>query len=154
MLPPAPQHLAPPHSADQRTAGGGWILGSPNTHRRLMLDLVAETGAAVLFSNYTRSPEAQFPVPIQQSHAVVEWLHDHGSTLSLDPKRVAFASDSAGGAMAAAVNIMSIQAKRKHLLPKYQVLFYPVIDVSKESCTYTTFKNGKFQHFHYFQIQN
>ncbi|KAF8539408.1 Alpha/Beta hydrolase protein [Trichophaea hybrida] len=122
--------------------GGGWILGSPNTHRRLVLDLVAETGAAVLFSNYTRSPEATFPVPIQQSHAVVDWLHAHGSSFYLDSERIAFAGDSAGGAMAAAVNIISIEAGRKELLPKYQVLFYPVTDVSKKSCTYKIFKNG------------
>lgn len=121
-------------------------MGSPNTHRHLVMDLVARTGAAVLFVNYTRSPEAQFPVPIQQAYAAVEWLHhaDHAARLKLDPARVAFAGDSAGGAMAAAVNLLSLRQARHDLLPRGQVLFYPVTDLSRESCTYSTFKNGDF----------
>jgi len=127
-----------------RDIGGGWILGSPNTHRRLVLDLVAETNAAVFFVNYTLAPDAQFPIPNQQAHAAVTWLHasDNAKRLGLDHKLTAFAGDSAGGTMAAAVNLMSLQKGLKHLLPKCNVLFYPVTDVSKESCSYQTFVNG------------
>ena len=124
--------------------GGGWILGSPNTHRRLILDLMEETKAAVFFVNYARAPDAQFPVLIQQAHAAVAWLHagKNAKSLGLDRKRTAFAGDSAGGAMAAAVNLMTIQSGLKRLLPKYQVLFYPVTDLTSESCTYQTFVDG------------
>jgi acetyl esterase len=93
--------------------------------------------------NYTRSPEAQFPIPIQQAHAAVTWLHERGGKeLFFDTQRVVFAGDSAGGAMAAAVNLFSLQTGRKDLLPLYLALFYPVTDVSKDSCTYKTFVNG------------
>lgn len=127
-----------------RETGGGWILGSPNTHRRLVLDLMESTGAAVFFVNYTRAPEAQFPVQDEQSFAAVSWLHagDNAAKLGLDHQRTAFAGDSAGGQLAAAVNLMSIQKGRKHLLPRFQVLFYPVTDLAVESCTYTTFAQG------------
>ncbi|KAI5815102.1 putative lipase protein [Pyronema omphalodes] len=122
--------------------GGGWILGSPNTHRRLMFDLLKETNSAILFVNYTRSPEAQFPIPVEQAWSAVEWLQSNGKKLNLDASRVAFAGDSAGGAMAAAVNLISIQKNAMELLPRFQVLFYPVTDISKESCTYKTFAKG------------
>ena len=49
--------------------GGGWVLGSKNTHDRLLRDLVNATQAAFVFVNYTPSPEAQFPVPIEQDYA-------------------------------------------------------------------------------------
>ncbi|KAI5784239.1 alpha/beta hydrolase fold-3 domain protein [Pyronema domesticum] len=122
--------------------GGGWILGSPNTHRRLIFDLMKETNSAILFVHYTCSPEAQFPIPVQQAWSAVEWLQKNGKKMNLDTSRVAFAGDSAGGAMAAAVNLMSIQKNAMNLIPKYQVLFYPVTDISKESCSYKTFAKG------------
>ncbi|MFY9553711.1 MAG: alpha/beta hydrolase, partial [Blastocatellia bacterium] len=46
--------------------GGGWVLGSKGTHDRLLRDLVNGANAAFVFVNYTPSPEAQFPVPIEQ----------------------------------------------------------------------------------------
>ncbi|KAA8894396.1 esterase/lipase [Sphaerosporella brunnea] len=123
--------------------GGGWILGSPKTHRRLVLDLVFETDAAVFFVNYTRAPEAQFPVLIQQAQAAIAWLHEYGyKELNLDHQRIAFAGDSVGGGMSAAVNFLSLQKGRRDLVPKFQALFYPLTDTSKESCTYQTFFDG------------
>src|SRR5215467_1608322 len=44
--------------------GGGWVLGSKNTHDRLLRDLANNAQAAFVFVNYTPSPEAQYPVPI------------------------------------------------------------------------------------------
>ena len=77
--------------------GGGWILGSPVTHQRLVVDLINETGAAVFFVYYSPSPEAQYPVPIEQSYTAVQWLYENGTTIGLDSNNVAFAGDSVGG---------------------------------------------------------
>ena len=58
--------------------GGGWILGSKNTHDRLLRDLVNGTNAAFVFVNYTPSPEAQFPIPIEQGFAATKYITEHG----------------------------------------------------------------------------
>ncbi len=48
------------------THGGGWILGDYPTHRRLVRDLVVNSGAAAVFTDYTPSPEAQYPTAINE----------------------------------------------------------------------------------------
>ena len=50
--------------------GGGWVLGNAGTHDRLVRELVDGTGAALAFVEYDRSPEARFPVAIEQGYAV------------------------------------------------------------------------------------
>lgn len=64
--------------------GGGWILGDYPTHKRLVRDLVVNSGAVAVFPDYTPSPEARFPVAINQAYAATKWvaendiLHDEG----------------------------------------------------------------------------
>ena len=50
--------------------GGGWVLGDKDTHDRLARELAVGANAAVVFVNYTPSPEAKFPVALEQSYAV------------------------------------------------------------------------------------
>ena len=83
--------------------GGGWILGSKNTHDRLLRDLTNATGVAFVFVNYTPSPEAQYPIPVEQGYAVAKYVAEHGAELSLDGGSLAVAGDSVGGCMAAVV---------------------------------------------------
>src|SRR5262249_22598397 len=54
--------------------GGGWILGSANTHDRLVRELANGVPAAVAFVNYTPSPEAQYPTAIQEAYAATRYL--------------------------------------------------------------------------------
>lgn len=53
--------------------GGGWVLGDYPTHRRLVRDLVAESGCAAVFVNYTPSPEARFPQAVEEIYIAVKW---------------------------------------------------------------------------------
>lgn len=53
--------------------GGGWVLGDYPTHRRLVRDLVVESGCAAVFVNYTPSPEAHFPKAVEEVYAAVKW---------------------------------------------------------------------------------
>src|SRR5262245_46954032 len=53
--------------------GGGWVLGDFPTHERLVRDLVAGSGAAAVFVEYDRSPEARFPVAINPAYAATRW---------------------------------------------------------------------------------
>jgi acetyl esterase len=120
--------------------GGGWILGSKDTHDRLLRDLVNGTNAAFVFVNYTPSPEAQFPVPIEQAYAATKYIAEHGDELGFDTSRLAVAGDSVGGNMVAVVT--QIAKERKGPAIRYQVLFYPVTDSSLSQKTYEEFADG------------
>ena len=54
--------------------GGGWVLGDFPTHERLVRDLVVQSGAVAVFVNYTPSPEAHYPVAINQAYAATKWV--------------------------------------------------------------------------------
>ena len=120
--------------------GGGWVLGSKNTHDRLLRDLVNRTHAAFVFVNYTPSPEAQFPIPVEQGFAALKYVAEHGDELNFDTTRLAVAGDSVGGNMAAVL----AQLAKERLGPEisYQVLFYPVTDSSMSQASYKEFADG------------
>ncbi len=120
--------------------GGGWVLGSGNTHDRLLRDLVNGANAAFVFVNYTPSPEARFPVPIEQGYAATRYIAEHGNEFRLDTTRLAVAGDSVGGNMAAVV--AQLAREREGPPIRYQVLFYPVTDAHMDTPSYSTFANG------------
>jgi acetyl esterase len=120
--------------------GGGWVLGSKNTHDRLVRDLVNGSDAAFVFVNYTPSPEAQFPVPLEQCYAATKYIAENGKELGLDPSRLALAGDSVGGYTTAVV--AQLAKERKGPSIRYQVLMYPVTDSSMSQPAYDEFANG------------
>jgi acetyl esterase/lipase len=87
--------------------GGGWVLGDYPTHRRLVRDLVVESGATAIFPDYSPSPEAQYPVAINQIYAVTKWVSEHGMEISVNGKNLAIVGNSAGGNMSASVALMA-----------------------------------------------
>jgi acetyl esterase/lipase len=139
--------LRPPGAAGPLAAivyihGAGWVFGSSHTHDRLIRELAVGTGAAVVFPNYSRSPEARYPVAIEESYAVLEWVAEHGAEKRLDPSRIAVAGDSVGGNMAAALTLMAKQRSGPQIAT--QVLFYPVTDASFDTASYHEFAEGYF----------
>ena len=122
--------------------GGGWILGDFQTHERLVRDLVSESGAAAVFVNYTPSPEAHFPVAINQAYAATRWVAEHGSEIGVDGKRLALVGNSVGGNMVAAV---ALQAKQ-HQSPaiRYDVMLWPVTDANFSTGSYNQYPTGYF----------
>ena len=76
--------------------GGGWILGSKHTHGRLIRELANTINAAIVFVNYTPSPEAQYPIPIEEAYSATKYVVDHARKLNLDGSRVAVMGDSVG----------------------------------------------------------
>jgi len=122
--------------------GGGWVLGDYPTHERFVRDLVKESGAAAVFVNYTPSPEAHFPVAINQAYEATRWVAEHGNEIGVDGSRLALAGNSVGGNMVAAV---ALQAKERHTPAiRYQVMFWPVTDARFETGSYNQFANGYF----------
>jgi acetyl esterase/lipase len=122
--------------------GAGWVFGNAHTHDRLVRDLAVGTGAAVVFPEYDRSPEARYPVAIEQAYAVAQWLTTSGAGNGLDSTRISVAGDSVGGNMSAALTLLA--KERGDVRFSSQVLFYPVTDASFDTESYRTFADGYF----------
>ncbi|MGW0207476.1 alpha/beta hydrolase [Streptomyces sp. NPDC003233] len=122
--------------------GAGWVFGNAHTHDRLVRELAVGARAAVVFPEYDLSPEARYPVAIEQNYAVARWIVTDGAAKNLDATRIAVAGDSVGGNMAAALTLM---AKERGDVPLVQqVLFYPVTDASFDTGSYHQFAEGYF----------
>ncbi|MFF9494375.1 alpha/beta hydrolase [Streptomyces flaveolus] len=117
--------------------GGGWVLGNAQTHDRLVRQLATGANAAVVFVNYTPSPEARHPVAIEQAYAASKWVAEHGREIGVDGGRLAIAGDSAGGQMATAVTMMA-KAKGGVAFRK-QALLYPVNEANFDTPSYQRF---------------
>lgn len=117
--------------------GGGWVLGNFKTHQRLVRELADGAKATVVFVEYTPSPEAQFPVPIEQAYAVAKWVAANGREIGVDPSRLAVAGDSVGGDMTAAVTMMAKERGGPDF--RKQVMLYPVTDANFDTASYNRF---------------
>ncbi|WP_340686737.1 alpha/beta hydrolase [Amycolatopsis coloradensis] len=122
--------------------GAGWVFGNFHTHERLVRELAVGAGAAVVFPEYDRSPEARYPVAIEQNYAVAKWVAEHGAENGLDGTRIAIAGDSVGGNMTAALTLLAKQ--RGDVIFRQQVLFYPVTDANFGTESYRRFAEGYF----------
>lgn len=122
--------------------GGRWILGDFPTHERLVQELVTESGAAAVFVNYTPSPEAHFPVAINQAYSATRWVAEHGKEIGVDGKRLALVGNSVGGNMVAAV---ALQAKQQHgPAIRFDVMLWPVTNARFDTGSYNQYQNGYF----------
>jgi acetyl esterase/lipase len=122
--------------------GGGWVLGNAGTHDRLVRELAVGTGAAVAFVEYDRSPEAHYPVAIEQGYATARWIAREGRANGLDPERLAVAGDSVGGGMTAALALMA--GERGDVRFVHQSMYYPVTDAGMDTGSYEQFAEGYF----------
>lgn len=117
--------------------GGGWVLGDAETHARMVREIALATHAAVVFVEYRRAPEAQFPQPLDQCYRALEWIQAQGHSLGLDQSRIAVAGDSAGGNLAAALCLLA--AQRGGPAIRFQALLYPVTDCDFDTASYREF---------------
>jgi acetyl esterase len=120
--------------------GAGWVFGNAHTHDRLIRELAAGTGSAVVFTNYSLSPEARYPTALEEIYAALNWIAQDGQRAGLDGTRIAVAGDSVGGNMTAAVTLMAKQRSGPELAA--QLLFYPVTDASFDTDSYHQFATG------------
>ena len=120
--------------------GGGWILGSKDTHDRLIREIADGARAAVVFVNYTPSPEARYPASIEEADAATRHVAEYGASMGLDPARLAVAGDSVGGNMAAAVTLLAKQRGAPSI--GRQLLLYPVTDAGFDTGSYRQFADG------------
>jgi acetyl esterase len=120
--------------------GGGWILGDADTHDRLVRELAVGAQAAVVFVNYTPSPEAHYPTAIEQAYAATRWVAEQGASARLDAARLMLVGDSAGGTMVAAVTLLAKRRGGPELA--LQVMAYPVTGADFDTPSYQQFAGG------------
>jgi acetyl esterase len=122
--------------------GGGWVVGGKETHDRLVREIAIGSRAAVVFVDYSRSPEARYPIAIEQAYSATQWVARHGAEQHLDGQRLALVGDSSGGNMAAVVSIMAKQRGGPPI--RCQVLFFPALDANFDTLSYQQFADGPF----------
>lgn len=104
--------------------GGGWVIGSIETHDDTCRKLAADSGYPVVSVDYRLAPEHPFPAGLEDCYAAVEWAVEAAPDLNADPDRVVVAGDSAGGNLAAATALLARDRGGPELA--YQLLIYPV----------------------------
>lgn len=122
--------------------GGGWMLGDFATHKRFVRDQVVYSGAAAVFVEYSRSPEAKYPTALNECYAVTQWIAEHGSEVDIDGKRIAVVGNSAGGNLAAATALMAKDKKGPEI--KFQLLFWPVTYPNFATESYHQYASSRF----------
>ncbi|RDI30413.1 acetyl esterase [Rhodococcus sp. AG1013] len=121
--------------------GGGFVLGSLDSHDSLCRFLARHAEIAVLAVDYRLAPEHAFPAAADDAVAAFRFAVQNASTFGIDPDRVAVAGDSAGGNLAAVVSqITRADATR----PAFQMLFFPWLDMTVKRPSYGLFSDGFF----------
>jgi len=124
------------------THGGGWVLGDFPTHERMVHDLVIRTGMAGVFIEYTRTPDAKYPIALNECYQGTKWVAEHGSEIGVDGMNLAIVGNSAGGNLATAVTMMA--KEKKAPLIKLQILMWPTIDTDFDNQSYQQFTSDRF----------
>ncbi|HEY0147233.1 MAG TPA: alpha/beta hydrolase [Methylovirgula sp.] len=122
--------------------GAVWLAGNFENHKRLVRDLVVESGQPAVFPEITNLPVGKYPVPLNQAYATLEWIAAHASEFGADGSRIAVAGNSVGGNMTAALNLMVKDRKGPKI--SYQVLLWPATNAGVDTCSYEEYANGRF----------
>jgi epsilon-lactone hydrolase len=112
--------------------GGGYVIGSINTHRALAARLSRAAKARVLVIDYRLAPEHPHPAAVQDSVAAYRWMLTQG----LKPQRIAVAGDSAGGGLTVATLVAIRDAQMP--LPAAGVCLSPWVDLEGVGASMTT----------------
>jgi len=122
--------------------GGGWVLGDYPTHKRLVHDLVVESGFASVFVEYSRSPEAKYPTALDECYAATKWVAEHGDEINVDGKKLAVVGNSAGGNMTIGTSLKAKENKGPEI--KCQILMWPYSDAGTDTESYKQYGEQRF----------
>ena len=106
--------------------GGGYVVGSLDSHDRICRLIAERSGVAVLAVDYRLAPEHKYPAAVEDLEAALRWLKAAGATRGLDPSRIAIGGDSAGGNLSLAVALSRKAAGESPF--KGMALIYGVFD--------------------------
>lgn len=121
--------------------GGGWVVGSLDTHDGAARALARAAGCSLLSVEYGKAPEHPFPAGLDDAEAALDWIIAEGGSLGLSGDRVILAGDSAGANIAAA---LALRARDRGLRLGGQMLVYPATDLAHESASVAAFATGFF----------
>ena len=107
--------------------GGGFVLGSLESHDAPCRALAARAGCVVVAIDYRLAPEHPFPAPVEDACSAFRDLATRASALGLDACRLAVGGDSAGGNLAA---VVSQRTRGEAVRPCFQLLVYPSLDAT------------------------
>ena len=120
--------------------GGGFVIGSPDTHDSVARGMCNGARIAVVSVNYRKAPKSKFPAAAEDCYAAAKWVHDNAGSIHVDAHRMAVGGDSAGGNLAAVVALMAREAGGPEL--RLQLLVYPLTDYDFSTASYAEFAQG------------
>jgi len=120
--------------------GGGWVIGTFDTHEAVCRHLAKQAGAMVVAVDYRLAPEHKFPAAAEDCYAATCWVASNAATLGIDAHRLAVGGDSAGGNLAAVVSLMARDRGGPSIA--FQLLVYPVTDHSYDTPSYRENADG------------
>jgi acetyl esterase len=119
--------------------GGGWVIGSIESHDGICRALASRSGVVVVSVDYRLAPEHPFPAAPDDAVAATSWVLDNAGSLGVNPAAVAVGGDSAGGNLAALVTLKLRGASR---VPAFQMLIYPATDLTRSQPSHRSFGEG------------
>lgn len=120
--------------------GGGWVVGSLDSHAKLCRILANRLGAVIVAVDYRLAPEHVYPAALDDIEAAWRWARVEAHSLGADGERFAVAGDSSGGNLAAALTLR-LRAQGA-VQPDLQLLLYPALDATCSLASYREFSTG------------
>ncbi len=120
--------------------GGGWVIGSIETHDAYCHALAKLSHCLVASVEYRLAPEHRYPAAAEDAYAATFWLSENAGGIQVDPRRIAVCGDSAGGNLAAVTSLMARDRGDPEIA--FQVLIYPVTDFNFDTASYRNNGDG------------
>lgn len=117
--------------------GGGWCIGTLETHDNLCRHLAQITAMNVVSVDYRLAPEHVFPAALDDAYAATRWVAEHAAELCCDAGQLTVAGDSAGGNLAIATSLRAKEDQWAGI--QQQLLLYPVCDARMQTASYAQF---------------
>jgi len=136
---PAEPHWAQPQPALMYCHGGGFTVGSVNTHDALCRMFAQGAQCAVLSVDYRLAPEHRFPTAHHDVFDTYQWLHQHAGAYGIDASRIAVGGDSAGGTLA---TVCAVLARDAGIAPVLQLLIYPGVCARQDTESHRRLAQG------------
>lgn len=120
--------------------GGGWVIADSKTYAGGARGMARLANAIVISVDYRRAPEAAFPAQHDDALASYRWVLSHAASLGGDPKRIAFAGESAGGNLSVATAMLARDAGLP--MPRAILSVYPIAGNDLNTPSYQDTANG------------
>lgn len=119
--------------------GGGFTVGSVDTHDALCRMFARDGRCAVLSVDYRLAPEHKFPTAVEDAFDALRWLYAHAAEYGIDENRLAVGGDSAGGTLA---TVCAVLARDADIELALQLLIYPGTSGHQQTESHARLGNG------------